>query len=563
MPRPSQGGGWAAGSLTVVIATMLLGATAANAISNGTSATDSEYAFAARVHIGEQACSGALVDPQWVVTAASCFPGNPQGTGVAAPEGTTATIGRANRFQTTGQVVRVTELARYAGRDLVLAKLADPVNGIAPLRLATTAPVAGEVLRVAGFGRSATEWVPERLQSARFAVGAVAPATFSISGHTPAEASTCKGDSGGPAFRERDGRAELVGINSNSWQRGCLGTSTTNNGATEVRVDDIGGWITEQIDKGRRVPGVVQNAIVDFRGVHSGRCLDVYFASWENDARTVIANCHGRANQQWEVIERGQNRYSFKSVNSKKCLEITGGAGNEGAPVGQHECRGDLTRQEWELLPAKDGATELRNRATGKVVQPAGSGTGEGTFLVQAENRHASDQQWTVRVVSKARHDLVTPAQPNRSLRVTNQGLPNRYARHARGEGWIDLIEEGSPELDKADATWRIVPGLADGNCYSVEAGNLPGNFLRHAQGRIRLDRNDGSAQLTADATWCARDGLDGRGVSLESWNLPDRFIRHTQGQLWSARNGGDQWYENPNSFAADTTWDVVEPLKK
>lgn len=50
---------------------------------------------------------------------------------------------------------------------------------------------------------------------------------------------------GGPAFRYRDGTAELIGIHSTSWRGGCLGETETRGEATEVRVDDIGSWISQ------------------------------------------------------------------------------------------------------------------------------------------------------------------------------------------------------------------------------------------------------------------------------------------------------------------------------
>ncbi|MCK2237410.1 MULTISPECIES: AbfB domain-containing protein [unclassified Crossiella] len=555
------------GVLAAGTAAVLLAPASAQALSNGSPTANGAYSFTARLQIGGRACSGALVDPQWVVTAASCFVADPA-QGIQVPPGapqepTTVTFGTGASQLT----VEASEVAARQDRDLAMVKLANPVNTISPLALSTTAPKAGDKLRVSGYGRTRDQWRPDPAHTAVFTVDSVDSAATStslpISGSSSPDASTCQGDSGGPAFRETDGRVELVAVNSTSYEFGCMGETGTRKGAVEARADNVTAWITERIVNGRAIPGIVPGAIVDFRGVHSGRCLDVYFASWENDARTVIANCHGRANQQWEVIERAQNVYSLKSLNAKKCLEVTGAATHDGAPIGQFDCRADLTRQQWELVPAKDNTVELRNKATGKVIQPTGAGAGEGTVLVQAENRHTSDQQWSVRVVGKARHDLVNPADPNRSLRVTNDGLANHYARHANGLGWIEVINENSPELNKADATWRILPGLADGSCYSIAAVNVPNAYLRHAQGRIRLDNNDGSALLAADATWCARDGLSGRGVSLESWNLPDRFIRHAQGQLWSAQNGGGQWWENPESFAADTSWEVVAPLKK
>jgi secreted trypsin-like serine protease len=96
---------------------------------------------------------------------------------------------------------------------------------------------------VAGYGRTATEWVPGRLHAAPFTVQSVTAATLALTG---AAGDTCKGDSGGPAFRESGGQAELVALNDTSWQHGCLGETGTNQGSYEVRVDDLGDWITQQ-----------------------------------------------------------------------------------------------------------------------------------------------------------------------------------------------------------------------------------------------------------------------------------------------------------------------------
>jgi hypothetical protein len=138
------------------------------------------------------------------------------------------------------------ELVPRTDRDLVLARLATAVSDLQqPLPVATTAPATGEVLRVAGYGRTSTEWVPDRLATALFAVQTVTATTAGIAGSTSAKADTCKGDAGGPAFREGAGRVELLGIHSTSWQHGCLGVTDTRQGSTETRVDDLAGWIKQ------------------------------------------------------------------------------------------------------------------------------------------------------------------------------------------------------------------------------------------------------------------------------------------------------------------------------
>ena len=69
---------------------------AAYAIGGGSAVTDAALRFTVKIDVGDGArsCTGALVTPWWVLTAASCA-----GAAAGAPaERTTVTAGRANRF---------------------------------------------------------------------------------------------------------------------------------------------------------------------------------------------------------------------------------------------------------------------------------------------------------------------------------------------------------------------------------------------------------------------------------------------------------------------------------
>ncbi|MFI9201843.1 S1 family peptidase [Streptomyces sp. NPDC053048] len=222
-------------------------ATPAQAIT-GQPVNDS-FAFTAKLDIGGQrGCSGALVAPQWLVTAASCFAENPaQSTKVpaGAPQlKTTATIGRADLSRDTGTVADVVELVPRDDRDLVMAKLAKPVTGVTPASISLNQPIDGQDLWASGYGRTKTEWVPDRLHYAKFTLGPVKDATIGLTAKSEG-AAICQGDTGGPVFRDIGGRYELVGVSSRSWQGGCLGMDEkeTRTGAVSSRVDDIAGWI--------------------------------------------------------------------------------------------------------------------------------------------------------------------------------------------------------------------------------------------------------------------------------------------------------------------------------
>ncbi|WP_327075530.1 S1 family peptidase (plasmid) [Kitasatospora purpeofusca] len=232
----------AAGALTT------LAVPTANAAA-GDPVPDTWYQYTAQLTIGDnfRTCTGALVDRSWVITAASCFSDDPaQATGVGgAPKWrTTVTVGRTDLGATsTGVSTEVVELVARADRDLVMAKLAAPVDGIVPLRVATAAPAPAEKLKAPGYGRTRTEWLPDRLHVGAFTLTGVRPTAVDTTG--TGGAAICKGDTGAPVVREVGGRTELVAVASRSWQGGCLGETETRTGAANSRTDDVAGWIQQ------------------------------------------------------------------------------------------------------------------------------------------------------------------------------------------------------------------------------------------------------------------------------------------------------------------------------
>ncbi|WP_236049969.1 AbfB domain-containing protein [Paractinoplanes ovalisporus] len=172
----------------------------------------------------------------------------------------------------------------------------------------------------------------------------------------------------------------------------------------------------------------------------------------------------------------------------------------------------------------------------------------------------AADATWNLSAPALWRSSAQLPVGARRSLQVTTWGHTDRYLRHADSLGFTEIVNAGSSALLKADATFTVRRGLSDSSCYSLESANYPGQFLRHADSRIRLAANDGSALFAADATFCARPGVGGTGVTLESINLPGNYLRHFESQAYIAAGTAGAGFNRPQTLTADSSWNVVAP---
>lgn len=160
--------------------------------------------------------------------------------------------------------------------------------------LRTTAPLGdgrtSDIVEVsaAGFGRTRTTWVPDKLHTGTFALGATGATTLTLAGKGADV--LCKGDTGGPLLNSAN---QVVAVNSRSWQGGCLGApaAETRTGAVSARVDDLADWLRDV----RFTTASLVNGL-------SGKCVLVSWRTPDNLAPAVQFDCMPQyIDQIWKI----------------------------------------------------------------------------------------------------------------------------------------------------------------------------------------------------------------------------------------------------------------------
>ncbi|MBW1815352.1 MAG: AbfB domain-containing protein [Deltaproteobacteria bacterium] len=183
---------------------------------------------------------------------------------------------------------------------------------------------------------------------------------------------------------------------------------------------------------------------------------------------------------------------------------------NDMFTVAIHISDGSVTNQVVALYVYKKTGTRT-GTGTGNTITPPGTNTGSGTIV-----------------------------------RLQSLNYPGLFIRHRNYLGELTRINSN---LDRQDASFRIVPGLANRNLVSFESVNFPGYYLRHQGFRIKLSRGSNNDLFRKDATFKRVPVLaNGSMVSFESYNYPGHYIRHRNFQLYLERG-------NTNLFRQDATF--------
>lgn len=205
---------------------------------NGESTSD--YSAVGIVNNG---CTGTLIAPDVVLTAAHCVEANGGGY-IGDTEGT---------FEVNGQVYNTTKITVHpnynpndfgAGYDIAIMKLDRVVEGVTPHDINRTIPVVGQTLTLVGFGETGSSTSGSNNDFGNKTVGQTAidevtqnHVSWNFDSHD--ESNTAPGDSGGPAFLEQNGKLVVAGITSGGeGEAHALGDFSF-----DTRVDTLADWI--------------------------------------------------------------------------------------------------------------------------------------------------------------------------------------------------------------------------------------------------------------------------------------------------------------------------------
>ncbi len=189
---------------------------------------------------GSGFCTGTLVTPTVVLTAAHCVEG-----------GDTTSVGFGVNGSSTPASVRTYHYHPSwntndvgAGNDIAVVILNNPVSGVTPTPISrggASSPVTGSNVRIVGFGQNSSTSGFGTKRTANTTVSSALSRFLNV-GRTGTE--KCFGDSGGPTFfRGADGVERVVGVTS-------YGNSSCTSGGTDTRVDAYLSFLDPYIGSG-------------------------------------------------------------------------------------------------------------------------------------------------------------------------------------------------------------------------------------------------------------------------------------------------------------------------
>lgn len=242
---------------------------------------------------------------------------------------------------------------------------------------------------------------------------------------------------------------------------------------------------------------------VTVTGAGSGRCLDVENASSRTGTPVIIWDCHGNANQRWNLTSSGE----LRAFDDAVCLGATGtAAGNGGRPT-VAACDGS-SGQQWAL----GTSSTIVHRASGRCLDVAQAATANRSPVILWTCHGNSNQRWTFRG-SVDRTPPSVPGTPTASnLTCRSVTLSWSASTDNVGVTAYDVYHDGQLVRSVGGSTRQATVDVAEGVTWGwyVNARDAAGN-VSQASSTLRVTPprcvSDTTAPLTPTGVTASANG--------------------------------------------------------
>ena len=144
----------------------------------------------------------------------------------------------------------------------------------------------------------------------------------------------------------------------------------------------------------------------------TGKSLDVNGAGQGNFVQIFQWAYHGGSNQQWRVINNGDGTYDIKNRASGKLLDIqhSGGSCADGLKTEQYQ-DDNTGSQQWKLEKQADGTYKIINKTCNKPIKVDGGNTADGAAVVMYYDFGAEYFKWRIEEVACTAAQYFTAAE--------------------------------------------------------------------------------------------------------------------------------------------------------
>jgi len=288
-----------------------------------------------------------------------------------------------------------------------------------------------------------------------------------------------------------------------SGDAGAAGSSGSDAGAAGVSGDCAPGS-TELAC----VPLLSDTAYLLHPATEPTRCVTLATQSHRRGEGLVEAACEGNISQKLWVVAETAERVSLRSAWSGLCLQPLASHTAPGSVVVQDACLG-LTAQLWSVVVTESGV-RLVHAETGLLLDVAEEGElSQLRALILGSERPSATLSWQFEPVEGGHVTLAPESAP---------------------DGFLSKVQTQAAVImgDDSAGRFRVLPGLAEPTCISLESQSALGSFLRHSDYLLWVDPRENTAGFNRDATFCLRDGKSEQGpgyFSLEALNYPDYYV--------------------------------------